>query len=81
MVIFALLVGVVYYDLGNKRVSANGLQNLITDRYCIAPGNCRQCVLRTSLISHASLPPSSPSSLPPSLLPRLSLSDLEPFSS
>ena len=32
MVIFALIIGIVYFDLGGKRVSLESINNVITDR-------------------------------------------------
>lgn len=32
MMIFALLVGIIYFDLDGKTLSANGLHNAINDR-------------------------------------------------
>lgn len=33
MMIFALLVGVIYFNLDGKSLSENTLQNVISDRY------------------------------------------------
>ena len=32
MVIFAVIIGIVYFDLEGKKVSLDGLNNIITDR-------------------------------------------------
>ena len=55
--IFALIVGTVYFDLGRKEVNENHLQNLISDRFVCQPLSSNFSL--TIFNPHAGLEPSS----------------------